>query len=149
MLTKVHKFLHQIKEGNNKIAIVFAENDEFEQMRKVMAWFEAQSKALHLKLDWDVTCINLQTLFVYLKENSPAKAPKWQPGDVHTMFKNKKFNFVDLCFFHETAKCRHCAISKVYIYCYLLSEYFCGTFGIKMVTSFHTPLKEQINPFQK
>lgn len=140
IIRKVHKFIHVVKEDTTKVAYLFAENDEIEQVREVFDYFENQSKTLNLNIEWNVHCLSLSSLFTFLKAKSPSKAIKWRASDAFVVFKGNDFANSELCYFHKKCQCPNCAISKSYIYCYILSDNFCSIFGIQTLPGVHKPM---------
>lgn len=141
ILRKIHKLVHQTVENQTKVAYIFVEDSELEQMKQVFNWFEAYSMKLDLNLVWNVQCIiSTRVLFIYLKDMSPLNSSKWKPGDELTWLKNDKYNLVDLCYYHQRIMCPHCANSKAFGFCYLLFDYFCTPFGINVTAGSYAPM---------
>lgn len=122
-----HAFIH-IEELDGK-AIIFAEADEEEQIKDILRCFKTKSEELNLLLNWDkVQVYSLRTLYLFLVNRLPMS--DMTDSDAHVAFKQtSKYVYSDVCNFHDIEECRYCAISKVHIVCYILSEHFSSKFG--------------------
>ena len=129
LLREVHAFTHLHDFDGHKEAIIFADNDELDQMRDVFRWCESKSRDLELGLEWRISYFHLRTLFTFLNHRLPLS--NYDESDAFLAFKTGKYDYSDLCFFHDEKDCRHCAISKAYIYSYILSDNFSAVFGVK------------------
>lgn len=126
VMREFHAFIH-IEELDGK-AIIFAEADEEEQITDILRCFKTKSEELNLLLNWDkVQVYSLRTLFIFFINRLPMT--DLHEADAHVAFKTSKYIYSDVCNFHDIQNCRYCAISKVHIFCYILSEHFSRQFG--------------------
>lgn len=134
VLQNIYTFTHTYDVDGQLTAFVFAEFDEMEQMNGAFKWFEMMSTDLKMNLTWRVNFLSLKTLYKFLLSHIPLT--NRDDSDAFVAFKSGKFDYTDLCIFHVQVKdlnmqnTRHCAISKAFIYCYILSDHFAQLFGV-------------------
>lgn len=138
VLQNVYTLTHTYDVDGQKTAYIFAEFDEMEEISGAFKWFEMMSINLKMNLTWCVNFISLRTLFKFLLSHIPLT--NLDDSDAFFAFKSGKFDYTDLCSFHlYMQNSRHCAISKAFIYCYILSDKFAKLFGVAELKSIKDP----------